>query len=138
LKTKAQTLLSILEGNPFRNPPPYEKLIGDLDGAYSRRINIQHQLVYQVIDQEGTGKINGTDSLVGSLTTDGGAFRVEVHRARGITAPRLAGCDAARQLQLCLHAGTQVSDAGTYYLNQTPLRHGNRSLAGPLFAGYGG
>ncbi|MFT5045980.1 MAG: toxin YoeB, partial [Porticoccaceae bacterium] len=46
LKTKAQSLLNILEKNPFQNPPPYEKLIGDLSGAYSRRINIQHRLVY--------------------------------------------------------------------------------------------
>jgi toxin YoeB len=52
LKPKAQALLSILEENPFRTPPPYEKLVGDLAGAYSRRINIQHRLVYQV--QEGT------------------------------------------------------------------------------------
>ena len=52
LKPKAQALLSILEENPFRTPPPYEKLVGDLAGACSRRINIQHRLVYQV--QEGT------------------------------------------------------------------------------------
>ncbi|MFZ1643834.1 MAG: Txe/YoeB family addiction module toxin [Candidatus Contendobacter sp.] len=57
LKVKAQTLLSILEINPFQNPPPYEKLIGDLDGAYSRRINIQHRLIYQLIDQERVVKI---------------------------------------------------------------------------------
>ena len=57
LKVKAQNLLSILEINPFQNPPHYEKLIGDLDGAYSRRINIQHRMVYQVIDQERVVKI---------------------------------------------------------------------------------
>jgi toxin YoeB len=49
LKKKAQELLDLLESNPFRNPPPFEKLVGDLEGAYSRRINIQHRLVYQVL-----------------------------------------------------------------------------------------
>ena len=48
LKPKAQELLNILEANPFQNPPPFEKLVGDLAGAYSRRINIQHRLVYEV------------------------------------------------------------------------------------------
>lgn len=48
LRPKAEALLAILADNPFRNPPPYEKLVGDLDGAYSRRINIQHRLVYEV------------------------------------------------------------------------------------------
>jgi Txe/YoeB family toxin of toxin-antitoxin system len=48
LQDKAQKLLDLLVNNPFQNPPPYEKLIGDLDGYYSRRINIQHRLVYQV------------------------------------------------------------------------------------------
>ena len=57
LRVKAQILLSILEINPFQNPPPYEKLMGDLEGAYSRRINIQHRLVYQVIDQVRAVKI---------------------------------------------------------------------------------
>jgi toxin YoeB len=57
LRDKAQALLDILQVNPFQNPPPYEKLIGDLDGAYSRRINIQHRLVYEVIESEGTVKI---------------------------------------------------------------------------------
>jgi len=51
LKEKAKNLLAILETDPFQNPPPFEKLIGDLQGAYSRRINIQHRLVYEVIDQ---------------------------------------------------------------------------------------
>lgn len=49
LRPKAEALLEILEKNPFRSPPPYEKLVGDLSGAYSRRINIQHRLVYQVL-----------------------------------------------------------------------------------------
>ena len=48
LRPKAEELLEILEEDPFRNPPRYEKLVGDLDGAYSRRINIQHRLVYEV------------------------------------------------------------------------------------------
>ena len=56
LKPQAQRLLDILAKNPFQNPPPYEKLIGDLSGAYSRRINIQHRLVYQVYDVERTIK----------------------------------------------------------------------------------
>ncbi|MCK5354743.1 MAG: Txe/YoeB family addiction module toxin, partial [Methyloprofundus sp.] len=47
LKAKAQTILDIVKENPYQNPPPYEKLVGDLLGAYSRRINIQHRLVYQ-------------------------------------------------------------------------------------------
>jgi len=50
LKPKAQALLDILRDNPFQNPPPDEKLVGDLTGAYSRRINIQHRLVYQVLE----------------------------------------------------------------------------------------
>lgn len=57
LKHKAKSLLDILAINPFQNPPPYEKLVGDLLGAYSRRINIQHRLVYQVIQEENTVKI---------------------------------------------------------------------------------
>ena len=52
LKQKAQELLAILEKNPFQNPPPYEKLVGDLAGAYSRRINIQHRIVYEIYTQE--------------------------------------------------------------------------------------
>ena len=51
LKNKAQELLTIIEADPYQNPPPYEKLVGDLAGAYSRRINIQHRLVYQVRPQ---------------------------------------------------------------------------------------
>ena len=57
LKSKAQKLLEIISENPFQNPPPYEKLIGDLAGAYSRRINIQHRLVYQVFQKEKIVKI---------------------------------------------------------------------------------
>ena len=57
LKEKAKSLLAILGDNPFQNPPPYEKLIGDLAGAYSRRINIQHRLVYQVIDEQKVVKV---------------------------------------------------------------------------------
>ena len=57
LKSKARKLLEIISENPFQNPPPYEKLIGDLAGAYSRRINIQHRLVYQVFQKEKTVKI---------------------------------------------------------------------------------
>jgi toxin YoeB len=57
LRDKAQALLDIIQVNPFQNPPPYEKLIGDLEGAYSRRINIQHRLVYEIIESEGTVKI---------------------------------------------------------------------------------
>lgn len=57
LKAKAQILLEIIKDNPFQNPPPYEKLIGDLAGAYSRRINIQHRLVYQIIKEEGIIKV---------------------------------------------------------------------------------
>jgi Txe/YoeB family toxin of toxin-antitoxin system len=52
LKEKAQVLLGILEVDPLQNPPPYEKLVGDLKGAYSRRINIQHRLVYEVFRKE--------------------------------------------------------------------------------------
>jgi Txe/YoeB family toxin of toxin-antitoxin system len=57
LKPKAEKLLQILRVNPYQNPPPYEKLIGDLAGAYSRRINIQHRLVYQVIDEDHIVKV---------------------------------------------------------------------------------
>ena len=52
LKPKAQTLLDLLAADPLRNPPPYEKLVGDLAGAYSRRITIQHRLVYEVFFKE--------------------------------------------------------------------------------------
>lgn len=52
LKSKAQELLAVLATDPFQNPPSYEKLVGDLAGAYSRRINIQHRLVYEVFSEE--------------------------------------------------------------------------------------
>jgi Txe/YoeB family toxin of toxin-antitoxin system len=57
LKDKAQALLDILELNPLQNPPPYEKLVGDLKGVYSRRINIQHRLVYEVFRKEKTVRV---------------------------------------------------------------------------------
>jgi Txe/YoeB family toxin of toxin-antitoxin system len=57
LKEKAQHLLRILAENPFQTPPPYEKLVGDLAGAYSRRINIQHRLVYQLLEPERVVKV---------------------------------------------------------------------------------
>ena len=57
LKDKAQLLLGTVAINPFQTPPPYEKLVGDLAGAYSRRINIQHRLVYQVLERDRVVKI---------------------------------------------------------------------------------
>lgn len=57
LEKKVKSLLEILQGNPFTNPPPYEKLVGDLSGYYSRRINIKHRLVYRVIKEESTVQI---------------------------------------------------------------------------------
>jgi Txe/YoeB family toxin of toxin-antitoxin system len=57
LKPKAQELLAILATNPLQNPPPFEKLVGDLAGAYSRRINIQHRLVYEVFTAEKTVRV---------------------------------------------------------------------------------
>ncbi len=57
LKGKAQELLAILQENPFQNPPPYEKLVGDLSGTYSRRINIQHRLVYEVLPEQKVVKV---------------------------------------------------------------------------------
>ena len=57
LRRKAESLLATVADNPFTIPPPYEKLLGDLAGAYSRRINIQHRLVYQVLEKERTVKI---------------------------------------------------------------------------------
>lgn len=57
LKPQTERLLEIIKENPFKNPPPYEKLVGDLSGAYSRRINIQHRLVYEVLDNIKTIKI---------------------------------------------------------------------------------
>ncbi|CAH1041703.1 Txe/YoeB family addiction module toxin [Halomonas sp. TD01] len=57
LKPKAQELLALIAEDPYRKPPPFEKLIGDLTGAYSRRINIQHRLVYQVLEDEQVVKV---------------------------------------------------------------------------------
>ncbi len=57
LDVKAKKLIEIIQNEPFQNPPPYEKLIGDMSGLYSRRINIQHRLVYQVYEEEKTIKI---------------------------------------------------------------------------------
>ena len=57
LRPKAENLLAILQVDPFQTPPPYEKLIGDLAGAYSRRINIQHRLVYHVYESERIVKV---------------------------------------------------------------------------------
>lgn len=57
LRDKAEALLDILCENPFKSPPPFEKLVGDLSGAYSRRINIQHRLVYQVLEDLKTVKV---------------------------------------------------------------------------------
>ena len=57
LRDKAQMLLDLLAENPFQSPPPFEKLVGDLAGAYSRRINIQHRLVYQVLKDDHVVKV---------------------------------------------------------------------------------
>jgi toxin YoeB len=57
LRPKAEKLLEILSRNPYQTPPTFEKLVGDLSGAYSRRINIQHRLVYQILEEERTVKV---------------------------------------------------------------------------------
>ena len=57
LKSKAQALLDVLAEDPYRTPPPFEKLVGDLSGAYSRRINIQHRLVYEVLNDQRVVKV---------------------------------------------------------------------------------
>jgi toxin YoeB len=57
LKDRAQALLDVLAENPYQTPPPFEKLVGDLSGAYSRRSNIRHRLVYQVLDNERVVKV---------------------------------------------------------------------------------
>lgn len=57
LKERTEALLKLIAEDPFANPPPYEKLVGDLSGAYSRRINIQHRLVYEVIESSRTIKV---------------------------------------------------------------------------------
>ena len=57
LKPKAVELIELLHTNPFQTPPPFEKLVGDLSGAYSRRINIQHRLVYEILEKERIVKV---------------------------------------------------------------------------------
>lgn len=57
LESKVKKIIEIIKQNPFQTPPPYEKLVGDLEGAYSRRINVQHRLVYQILEEEKTIKI---------------------------------------------------------------------------------
>ncbi len=57
LRRKTEVLLEILREDPFKTPPDFEKLVGDLDGAYSRRINVQHRLVYQILEEERTIKV---------------------------------------------------------------------------------
>ena len=57
LKSKAEEIINILKTNPYQNPPSYEKLVGDLSGAYSRRLNIQHRLVYQIINDDKVVKV---------------------------------------------------------------------------------
>jgi toxin YoeB len=57
LRPKAEKLIEILRENPYKTPPPFEKLLGDLSGAFSRRINIQHRLVYQISDEEQVVKV---------------------------------------------------------------------------------
>jgi len=57
LRPKAEKLIEILRENPYQTPPPFEKLLGDLSGAFSRRINIQHRLVYQILDKEKVVKV---------------------------------------------------------------------------------
>ena len=57
LRPKAEKLIEILRENPYQNPPPFEKLLGDLSGAFSRRINIQHRIVYQILDDEKVVKV---------------------------------------------------------------------------------
>ncbi|GAB6095237.1 Txe/YoeB family addiction module toxin [Desulfatiferula olefinivorans] len=57
LKSKAKEIIELLKHNPYQTPPPYEKLVGDLSGAYSRRLNIQHRMVYQILNDEKTVKV---------------------------------------------------------------------------------
>jgi len=57
LRSRAEELLKILAKNPYQNPPPFEKLVGDLQGAYSRRINIQHRLVYEIFPEQRTVRV---------------------------------------------------------------------------------
>ena len=67
LDEKAKALISVIKENPFQNPPPYEKLVGDLNGSYSRRINVQHRLVYDVFEEEQTIKILSLTIPAGSV-----------------------------------------------------------------------
>jgi toxin YoeB len=69
LKEKTEELLADLKENPFQNPPPYEKLVGDLSGAYSRRINIQHRLVYEIIESEQVVKIIRCGRITSKLSS---------------------------------------------------------------------
>ena len=71
LRSKAEKLLNILRDNPYQIPPPFEKLIGDLSGAYSRRINIQHRIVYQILDDEKIVKVIRIWSHYGYLVISG-------------------------------------------------------------------
>ena len=57
LKSKAEKIIELLEYNPYETPPPYEKLVGDIAGAYSRRVNIQHRVVYQIMNDEKIVKV---------------------------------------------------------------------------------
>ena len=57
LRTKVEYLLEVLRDDPYRSPPPFEKLVGDLSGAYSRRINVQHRLVYEILPEARTVKV---------------------------------------------------------------------------------
>jgi Txe/YoeB family toxin of toxin-antitoxin system len=57
LRTKVEYLLAVLRDDPYRSPPPFEKLVGDLSGAYSRRINVQHRLVYEILPEARTVKV---------------------------------------------------------------------------------
>ena len=57
LRPKAEKLIEILRNNPYQTPPPFEKLLGDLSGAFSRRINIQHRIIYQILDEIKTVKV---------------------------------------------------------------------------------
>lgn len=64
LDTKAKALIEIIKENPYQTPPPYEKLQGDLFGAYSRRINIKHRIVYEVLEEQNTIKIISIDNIM--------------------------------------------------------------------------
>ena len=89
LKPKAQELLAVLEADPFQSPPPFEKLVGDLSGAYSRRINIQHRLVYQVLVTSESSRCSGC----GPITSEANK-RIKLAR-RSVAASQEAGALAA-------------------------------------------